>query len=85
MRIFDTLTPLRSMLPDHTAQVVECFAKMTDSALKNDTVYMIRLDHAKAILKAGLQSSDQSVSSNAERALENLLRGGRSDFLDLDD
>ena len=85
MRIFDALTTLESLLPDHTAKVVECFAKMTDSVLKNETVYMIQSEQAKAILRAGLQSSDESVRNNAERARENLLRGGRSDFLELDD
>ena len=85
MRIFDVLTTLGSMLPDHTAKVVECFAKMTDSALKNDTLYMIQSDQAKTILRAGLQSSDESVRENAERARENLLCGGRFDFLELDD
>ncbi len=83
MRIFDALTTLRSMLPDHTARVVECFAKMTGAALKNDALYMIQSDQAKAILKAGLESSDESVRNDAERTRENLLRGGRSDFLEL--
>ena len=85
MRIFDVLTTLGSMLPDHTAKVVECFAKMTDSALKNDALYMIQSDQAKTILRAGLQSSDGEVNNNAEHARENLLSGGQSDFLDLDD
>ena len=85
MRIFDALTTLGSMLPDHTARVIECFAKMTDAALKNDALYMIQSDQAKTILKAGLDSSDESVQGNAERARDNLLRGGRFDFLELDD
>lgn len=82
LRFFDALTTLGSLLPDHTAKVVECFARMTDAALKSDTIYMIRSDQAKTILKAGLESSDKSVQGNAERARENLLRGGRFDFLD---
>ena len=85
MRIFDALTTLGSLLPDHTAKVVECFAKMTDAALKNDALYMIQSDQAKAILKAGLESGDENVRENAEHARENLLRGGRFDFLELDD
>ena len=85
MRTFDALITLESLLPSHPAKVVECFANITDSKLKNDTVYMIQSDQAKAILKTGLQSSDESVRNNAERARENLLRGGRSDFLELDD
>ena len=85
MRIFDALTTLGSLLPDHTAKVVECFAKMTDSALKNDAIYMIQSDQAKTILRAGLNSKDESVRHNAEHARENLLRSGRFDFLELDD
>ena len=84
MRIFDALTTLESLLPDHTAQVVECFARMTDAALKSEALYMIQPDQAKAILKAGLESSDESVQENAKHARENLLRGGRFDFLDIE-
>ena len=80
MRIFDALTTLGSLLPDHTAKVVECFAKMTDSALKNDAIYMIQSDQAKTILRAGLNSNDESVRHNAEHARENLLRSGQFDF-----
>ena len=82
MRFFDALTTLETLLPDHTAKVVECFAKMTDAVLKSDALYMIQSDQAKTILKAGLESSDESVRNDAERACENLLRGGRFDFLD---
>ena len=85
MRVFDTLTTLESLLPGYPAKVVECFAKVTDSKLKNDAAYMIQSDQAKTILKTGLQSSDESVRNNAERARENLLRGGRSNFLELND
>ena len=81
--IFDELRTLGKMLIDHTAKVVECFAKITDR-LENDTTF-IDTDSAKTILKAGLKSSDESVRENAERARENLLRGGRFSFLDMDD
>ena len=84
-RIFDVLTTLGNLLPDYTAKVVECFDKITDSALKNDTLYMIQSDQAKTILRAGLNSNDESVRHNAEHAHENLLSGGQSDFLELDD
>ena len=49
------------------------------------TRYFIDTDSAKTILKAGLKSSDESVRENAGRARENLLRGGRFSFLDMDD
>ena len=81
-RIFDELRTLGKMLIDHTAKVVECFAKITDR-LENDTTF-IDTDSAKTILKVGLKSSDESVRENAERARENLLRGGRFNFLDMD-
>ena len=87
MRIFGALRTLGKMLPTHTAhtaKIVECFSKITDHALKHGT-YIPREDQAKAILKAGFESSDESVRNNAEHARENLLRGGRFDFLELDD
>ena len=70
------------MLESHTAKVFECFAKMVDAIDQNDTIY-IDADKAKAILKAGLDSEDENVRENAERARENLLRAGRYGFLDI--
>ena len=77
------LEALCEMLPDHTAKVVECFAKLTDG-IGDDNIYIYTED-AKTILKAGLNSSDEGVRRNAECARENLLRKGRFDLLDLDD
>ena len=74
--------PLFRMLDNHTAKVVECFAKLTDCVLEHDT-YFLEADEAKTILKAGLKSNDENVRNNAERARENLLRRGRFDFLDV--
>ena len=59
--------------------------KITDSVLKHNTLYMIQSDQAKTILRAGLQSGGERIRQNAERAHENLLRGGRFDFLESDD
>ena len=84
MRIFGALKTLEEMLPDHTAKVVECFVEITKHALDHGT-YIPWTDEAKAILKAGLESNDESVQENAKSARENLLRGGRFDFLELDD
>ncbi len=78
------LDPLVRMLADHTAKVVECFAKFTDCALKHK-MYIVETAKARTILKAGLESSDASVRQNAERARENLLRVGHFDFLDMED
>ena len=74
---------LCKMLPDHTAKVLECFVKLTDGS-GYDNIY-IQTEEAKTILKAGLNSSDEKVRQNAERARENLLREGRFDLLELDD
>ena len=74
---------LCELLPDHAAKVLECFAKLTDRSGDNN-IY-IQTEEAKTILKAGLESSDESVRQNAECARENLLREGRFDLLDLDD
>ena len=74
------LRELRQMLPKHTAEVVECFAKLTDGIHEN--IYM-QTEEAKTILKAGLNSTDKDIVKNAERALDNLLRAGRTEFMDL--
>ncbi len=77
------LNKLCQMLPKHTAKVVECFTKLTEG-IRDANVY-IQTKEAKAILKAGLESSDEKVYHNANLARENLLRVGRFDFLNLDD
>jgi hypothetical protein len=76
------LEALCELLPNHTAKVVECFAKLTDR-IGEDNIYIHRAE-ANTILKAGLGSSDESVIQNAERARENLLREGRIDLLNID-
>ena len=73
------------MIEDHTALVVECFAKLTDFAVKNDETIYIQTDKAKPILQAGLNSDDETVRANAKRARENLLQRGRFDLLDKED
>ena len=83
LRISSDLRVLCGMLADHTAKVIECFAKFTDCALKHD-IYIVKTDNARDILRAGLNSLDESVHQNAERARENLLRDGRFEFLDID-
>ena len=74
------LKALCQMLPKHTANVIECFAKLTDGI--HDNIY-IQTEEAKTILKAGLHSSDTIVSENAERALNNLLRADKLEFTNL--
>ena len=81
--IYMQMDALCELLPDYTAQVIKCFAKLINR-IKNDNIY-IQAEKANTILKAGLNSSDERVRQNAERARENLLREGRFDLLDLDD
>ncbi len=81
IEIYTQVNTLQEMIEDHTALVVECFAKLTDFAVENDP---IPTNKAKPILQAGLNSDDETVRANAERARENLLRCGRFDFLDME-
>lgn len=82
--LIDVLRSLHALLPGHAAQVVECFAKLTDFIDNIDAIY-IKTDQAKAILRAGFKHEDGSVRENARRARENLLRNGQFSFLDLKD
>lgn len=83
MHLSVELETLNKLLASHTAQVVECFAKITDSIDQNGNLY-IQVEKAKPILKVGLSSEDSHVQEHAKRARENLLRVGRFDFLDID-
>ncbi len=80
--ISSALDMLNGMLESHTAKVVECFAKITDAIDQGARIY-INTDKAKPILKAGLDSEDESVRKNAERARETLLNAGCYGFLDI--
>ena len=61
------------MLPTDNTGAVECLTKLIVSMPRSGVIY-IQTDHAKAILKAGLENDDESVCKNAERARDNLLR-----------
>ena len=75
------LKELGQMLPKHTTEVVECFLKLTDS-IRNKNIY-IQTEEANTILKSGLNSRSPIVSENAKRALNNLLRADKLEFMDL--
>ena len=85
IEIYTQINALQEMIEDHTSLVVECFAKLTDFAVKNDETIYIQTDKAKPILRAGLNSDDETVQANAKRARENLLQRGRFDLLDMED
>lgn len=68
------------MLEGHTAKVVKCYAQMTEA---NDYRAYFPKDQAESILSAGLNSEEESVRKDAERARGNLLDRGEYDLLDL--
>ena len=74
---------LRKMIPEYTAKVVECFAKLIQSMPKEGLIY-IPSDDAKAILNAGRNQADENVRRTVERTRDDLLRGGQLEFMDLD-
>ena len=75
------LKELCQMLPKHTAEVVECFFKLTND-IRNKNLY-IQTEEAKTILKTGLNSTDMIVYENAKHALNNLLRADKMEYMDL--
>ena len=74
---------LANFLPDYLALVVECLRKITDS-ITQDIRFHFPTDETKTILKAGLNSEDQEIKTNAEHAQANLLQSGRFEFLEID-
>ncbi len=78
MSVAIQIDALCEMLPDYTAKVVACFAKLTDG-FTSDTVD-IYTEGAETILKAGIESRNENVRRHAARAHENLLRTGRLDL-----
>ena len=80
-QLYSEVKKLSELVSDHPGKVVECFAKLTDKI--NNDEFNIQTEHARRILKIGLETSEEEVRENAERAHENLLKRGRSDLLDL--
>lgn len=82
--IYGQVKALRTMLDGNIALVVECFAKLVDRAVENESTSYIQTDIARPILQAGLDLDDVAVRQNAERAREKLLRRGHFDLLGVD-
>ena len=80
--IFGQVKALRGMLGKHTPLVVECFAKLVDRAVENDSTNYIASDEVRPILRAGLDSDDANVHQYAKQAREKLLQRGHLDLLD---
>ena len=74
---------LGKLLADHPDLVVDCFAKLIEGALSQSHFYL-RPEHVKPILKVGLASQNEKTAEAAKFALDNLLKAGRSEFLNLD-
>ena len=81
-RFFFMLESLEGMLGSHKGKVVECFARITET-LNHGSLYP--RDAVRAIVVAGLSSEDESINRDAERARENLLRGGEFDLSDFEE
>ena len=79
--IYGQVKALRRMLEENIALVVECFAKLVDRTVENESTSYIQTDIATPILQAGLDSGDATVRQNADQARENLLRRGHFDLL----
>ncbi len=77
------LNVLNEMLESHTEKVVGCFVKITDTLNQGESIYIGTDEEAKAILRTGLDSENESIRENAEQAQENLLNAGRYGFLDI--
>ena len=74
---------IADLLPEHTAQVVECFAKIAEGNTV-DSVHIFP-EPAKRILTAGLNSSEDGVQEAAQRVQESLLNAGRLNIAMLED
>ena len=81
--IYPFLRSLHKMLPEHTPQVVECFAKLIRSIPQDRSIHL-STDDGRAILKAGSDHDDESARKTAKDTQEDLLRRGYLSFLDLD-
>ena len=82
--VYSQVKALRRMLDNNIPMVVECFAKLVDRTVQNDSTNYIETDNARTILQAGQESDDAAARQNAEQARENLLRRGHFDLLDVE-
>ena len=73
---------LREMLDKNIPRVVECFAKLVDRAVENDSTNYIASDEVRPILQAGLDCDDANVRQKARQVREKLLQCGHLDLMD---
>ena len=81
-RIYGEVESLARLLASHPAQVVECFAKLTEQ-MESQT-FQVSTESARSIIVTGLANSSSNVREAAQRARESLLRKGRFEFLELE-
>lgn len=82
-KISFVLKDLGNLLERSHYLVVECFKMITDLISPEKIFYMTKQE-AGPILIQGLHSEDPRTKKLAQEALENLLRAGRFEFLDLE-
>jgi hypothetical protein len=70
-------------LSDHLAPVMECFALLTELGASQPYFY-VQPNEGKAILRAGLASSDEAIKAWAKAAQNSLLAARRFEFLNPD-
>ena len=81
-RIYGEVESLASLLASHPAQVVECFAKLTEQM--ETQALQISTESALSIIGTGLANSSSYIREAAQRARESLLRKGRFEFLEME-
>ena len=81
-RIYGEVESLARLLASHPAQVVECFAKLTEQM--EAQTFQVSTESARSIIVTGLANSSSYVREAAQRARESLLRKGRFEFLELE-
>ncbi len=68
---------LHRVLPNNTERVVECFAKIVKGSDINNLY--VNKQEARAILMAGLGSSDKNTKQLAKQVRQRLFDGGQLD------
>ena len=82
-RIYGEVESLARLLASHPAQVVECFAKLTEK-MEYQT-FQVSTESARSIVVTGLANSGSNVRVAAQGARESLLPKGRFEFLEFEE
>ena len=82
--VYKQIRVLYTFLENYKEQVLECFAKLTEIMLLGDQMVFIPEEEIRAILKVGLASQDKEIIGHSKHALDQLLKAGHLEFLDLE-